>query len=261
MDERSCGQKRAAAPGAAARSGLAAIALAITFALPAGAAASTASLSDASADTVRAKTVVPDSGPKVGEVRLLSRGDGVVVQTLLSTKLLSRVIAEIGKKEEHSWPPDGDAAAQAGGAAAREYLAALHSAQERLEKAQPDNAAIDRRRRVLIEFAADADSAIVLVGTFDATGEVGNLVPGSREIFSTLALPRPYILREIRLILADSFKIDENDVDRLGPLGPAAANASAAPDSPEPATPEPANAPAAAGPNGSAKPVPKKAAH
>lgn len=177
-------------------------------------------LSDASADKVVASVVVPDSSRKVGEVRLIARGQAVVVQTLVSTKLLSRVIAEIGKKEEKNWP--------AGQADTVKYLAALESARETVEKRSPAAAWDDRRRRLLIEFAADAGSEAVFIGTFRYSKDGSDRTPYDREIFSTLALSRAYVLRNIRLILADSFKTDEKDVDRLGPLGPAAASSAAA---------------------------------
>lgn len=183
-------------------------------------------LADASADKVLASTVVPDAVRKVGEVRLLSRGDAVVVQTLLSTKLLSRVVAEIRVKEGRNWPPDDDSV--------RAYLAALDAARGTVEKRDPGLDWKERRRRLLIEFAADATDAVVLVGTFRAAEDAKELTPSEREIFSTLVLPRAYVLREVRLILADSFKVDEKDVDRLGPLGPAAATAGT-PNAPTPA--------------------------
>ncbi len=205
----------------------AAAAIAAAIGLAAVATAST-SLNDASSDKVEASTIVPDAVRRVGEVRLLSRGDAVVVQTLLSTKVLPRVLAEIAKKEEHNWPTAqklADSAAPASGTT--EYLAALDAARQRLEAGAQDSDTTERRRRVLIEFAASAMDQAVFVGTFQAAGDVGHLDLKSREIFSTLALPRSYILREIRLILADSFDVAEDQVDRVGPLGPAASSATA----------------------------------
>jgi len=191
-----------------------------------GAVAGMGRLADASADKVQASTVIPDPVRKVGEVRLLSRGDGVVVQTLLSTKLLSRVIAEIRKKEQRNWPPDEPAV--------RDYLAALEAARQTVEKRDSAADRVDRRRRLLIEFVADDADATVLVGTFRFATDGADRSPREREIFATLALPRPYILRNVRLILADSFNVAEADVDRLGPLGPAAASAPKAAAAPAP---------------------------
>ena len=107
---------------------------------------------------------------------------------------------------------------------------------------------------MLIEFAASGSDEAVFIGTFQADGDVGHLQVRSREIFQTLKVPRSYVLREIRLILADSFKMEDSEVDRLGPLGPAASNAPAA--SPAATTPTAAGAgtPPPAGANMTAKP-------
>lgn len=170
---------------------------------------------------------MPAPARKVGEVRLISRGNAVVVQTLLSTRLLSRVIAEIGQKEKRNWPEND--------AASRDYMAALAAGRLRVEKRDTGGRA-DRRRRLLIEFAADEKDAVVLVGTYTGGADTADLTPRTREVFSTLALPRAYVLRNIRLILADSFHLAETDVDRLGPLG-AAASQSTAPSTPAPKVP------------------------
>lgn len=174
--------------------------------------AAATALNEASRDEVKAAKVVPDPQRKVGEVRLLARGGAVVVQTLLSTKLLARVTSEIRKKEEGNWPA-GDPSREA-------YLAALERTREALEKRDVGVDWKERRRRLLIEFAADDAAATVFLGTFRFTGEGSETV--EREVLETLELPRSYVLRNMRLILADSFKVPESEVDSIGPLGPAA---------------------------------------
>lgn len=173
-------------------------------------------LLDAAADRVEAKIVIPEPARKVGEVRLVSRGEAVVVQTLLSTKLLSRVTGEIRKKEEANWPPGA-----AGAEDAAEYLAALDAVRETVERRSPGVDWADRRRRLLVEYVADANGAAVLFGTFSTASGTTELTPVSREILRTLTPSRAYVLRNMRLILADSFKVPEAEVDGLGPLGPA----------------------------------------
>lgn len=192
----------------------------------------TARFLDASSDTVHAGVAVPEPSRKVGEVRLVSRGNAVVVQTLLSTRLLARVIGEIRVKEERNWPNDSQAA--------RAYLEALEAARERLETREVRPNWRDRRCRMLIEFVADSSDQAVLVGTYDVSDE-GDFSPDRREIFQTLTPPRSYVLGNIRLILADSFKLPVAEVSRLGPLGPAS------PEAPTPAAhPAPVSAPHAA---------------
>lgn len=174
-------------------------------------------LDDASADKVQATAVIPDEVRKVGEVRLISRGDAVVVQTLLATKLLPRVIAEIHKKEEAGWP-----AGTKGEDGMRAYLAALDAAGDKVGARPPD---ADRRHRLLVEFVVDATASEVVLGSFTSAPAAATIVPESREILAVVPVPREYALRNVRLILADSFKVPEKEVDRLGPLGPAAAAA------------------------------------
>ena len=61
-------------------------------------------LLDATNDRVLERAYVPSASDKVGEVRLIRRGGADVVQTLLYSKILSRVVAEIRKKELANWP-------------------------------------------------------------------------------------------------------------------------------------------------------------
>lgn len=188
---------------------LAGVIVAVAFGV---AGADLSDLEDLSGEILHADTVVPEPSRKVGEVRLLQRGDAVVVQTLLSTRLLERVIAEIGSKEKRNWP-EGDEATAA-------YLAALDNARRRLEQRDAGPDWSRRRHRLLIEFAAADDYGAVFVGTYDFAGD-GRTVR-DREVFEVLSLRRDYVLRNMRLILADSFGVPVEDVGRLGPLGPAA---------------------------------------
>jgi hypothetical protein len=183
-----------------------------------------ASLLDPASDQVHARTVVPDTTRKVGEVRLITRGEATVVQTLLATKALSRVVAEIRKKEERNWPPDA-----AGHGDMRRYLDALEAAaadvRARRDSAGPAGRG-DRRLRLLIEFVASESASGVLFAEFDATAVDGAMQPRSRRPITTLALGRAYVFPNMRLILADAFRTPESEVGRLGPLGPLARPAS-----------------------------------
>ena len=74
------------------------------------------------------RAFVPDPAQRVGEVRILRRGDATVVETLLYTKVLSRVVGEIRKKELANWPGSADVAA---------YLEALSQVQKTVESRLP----------------------------------------------------------------------------------------------------------------------------
>jgi len=203
------------------------------------------SLLDPGADRVLSRVVVPDPARRVGEVRLLSRGNAVVVQTLLSTKVLARVVGEIRKKEDSAWPQGSS-----GRADSERYVSALEALGKNLEFRQVTVAWAERRLRLLIEFVADGDNAGVVLGSWDGNEVDGAFAPTTRDATTQLLLGRDYVLRNMRVILADSFHLADADLDRLGDLGPArtvAANtpAAAAADAPA-AIPRPV--PAAATP-------------
>ena len=174
-------------------------------------------------DEVLARTAVPNVESPVGEVRLLRRGDATVVQTLLVTRLLPRVTAEIRMKEETNWPADA-----AGHADMLVYVTALSAAQEalrdRLPAADARNVAdADRRLRLLIEFVASSSGVHIEIAEFTSPAEDRPYDVASRRTLATPAVGGAYVLRNMRLILADAFHLAEADVDRLGALGPAAA--------------------------------------
>jgi len=191
----------------------AAVAAVLSLLACAHAPASPASLPafDAATDRVLKRTVVPDDVRRQGEVRLVARGEAVVVQTLLATRVLRRAVAEIRKKEERNWPVGG-----AGHDDMRRYVDALAAVAGELEAAHPDE-----RQRFLIELVATGDGGGVVVGTFEGEEDGGALRPTSARTMATPAVGRDYLLRNMRLILADAFDVDEDEVDRLGPLGPA----------------------------------------
>ena len=171
---------------------------------------------------VYARAAVPDEARKVGEVRLLEREGATVVETVLATRVIERVVAEIRLKEERNWPPDCE-----GHADMTRYTTALADAAKAIRaKVGPADArnADDptRRARLLIDFRADAEHADVELAEFDAGDTGAPLEPTARRTLTTLPLSRVYVLRNMRLILADAFHVPESELAKLGPLGPAA---------------------------------------
>lgn len=170
-----------------------------------------AALLDAGADRTIERVFVPSPEQKVGEVRLILRGDANVVQTLLYTKVLSRVVGEIRKKEMANWPAD-----RAGHADARRYVDALGSVQKQIWKRMPrDQRLDDRRQRMIIEFVLGEGAAVVMIGAFDMTESGGEVRVTRREPIVTFAPPRDYVKRNMRLIVADSFAGDDAKVASL----------------------------------------------
>lgn len=177
-------------------------------------------LFDPASDRVVARTVVPDPTRRVGEVRLVTRGAATVVQTLLATRLLARVVAEIRKKEERNWPREAE-----GYGDMIRYVDALADAAATL-RARAETGP-DRRARLLVEFVAGETASAVLLAEFDGDEVDGAIEPQSRRPIATLALKRAYVFPNMRFILADAFHVPEPEVERLGPLGPLTGRAGA----------------------------------
>jgi hypothetical protein len=163
-------------------------------------------------DHIVARTVVPDASRRVGEVRLVQRGGATIVQTLLQTKLLRRVVAEIRDKEQANWPAERTEHPDM-----LRYVHALEQTSERLASARSPEG--DRRLRLGIEFAATRSTASVVIATFASDGgdEIGDV--DAWHPIEALDLRRSYVLANMRLILADAFGLPLAELHRLGSLG------------------------------------------
>ena len=91
---------------------------------------------------------------------MIRRGDADVVQTLLYSKILARVVAEIRKKELANWPAD-----QPGHEDALRYVEMLAAVQKEIWNRMPrDEIGTDRRQKMGIEFVLSKHGALVNVG-------------------------------------------------------------------------------------------------
>jgi hypothetical protein len=153
---------------------------------------------DAGQDHVVQRTFVPDPSQRVGEVRILRRGDATVVETLIYSKVGSRVVGEIRKKELANWPGSPDVAA---------YLDALSQVQQTVERRLPTDRAADRRQKIWIDFVVAPAAAFIAIGAFESTLEGGEVKVVSREPLALVQPSREYVERNQRLIAADSFKV------------------------------------------------------
>jgi hypothetical protein len=152
---------------------------------------------DASRDQLVRRAFVPSPERRVGEMRILRRGDAAVVQTLLYSKVLSQVVAEIRKKELANWPGNADAAA---------YVAALTRVQEAIWSRLPANErAADRRQKLWIEFVLAPGAAFIAIGAFELDESGGEVRVVSRELLELLEPAREYVARNQRLIAEDNF--------------------------------------------------------
>lgn len=186
----------------------------------AASAATPAPLLDRSGDRIVERADITSRGGEHGEVRLVDRGSARVVQTLLYTKLLRRVVGEIRNRESANWPADRD-----GHDASVLYLEALERAERSVPRPPTGHrgAAAERRRPLLIEFAASrSDQAVLLLGPRLEESD-GKLTVVDASLIESLDLPRDFVLRDMRLIAEEHFgESGEALAWLLAPFEPAA---------------------------------------
>jgi hypothetical protein len=137
------------------------------------------------------------------------RGPRVVVQTLLYSKVIKRVLGAIADKEHANWPERAQ-----GHADSERYLAALQAAQRQLpQPAAASGAEADRRAKLLIEFIDDPVRPVVAIGGMEIEETDGEVVLAQRRPPEVLALSPAYVRRDMRLIVADSFHLSPADAD------------------------------------------------
>jgi hypothetical protein len=165
-------------------------------------------LLDRSNDQILERRPITSRGRRHGEVRVIGRGDAVVIQTLLSSKVLKRVVAGIRDRELESWPPE-----QEGHAAALSYLAALDAATKAAQARSPkphEKASTgttntrDRRRSLLIEFILSKTRHGVVIAHPELLDEPsGELTLTGVRDERALDVPRPFVERDMKLIAKD----------------------------------------------------------
>jgi len=195
--------------------GLAAVAAVLLVAglvAVAGAGTDRAALLDVRHDILVERAFVPSAQRPQGEVRIVRRGDHTVVQTLLYTRVLKRVFGAIADKERRNWP-----AAATGHADMERYVAALEEFRRAAaSRPDPPGAETDRRVRALIEFVDAPGAPLVAIGGVDIEGTGGSIRVRGRTTPVVLDLSSVYVRRNMRLIVADAFRLaDEEAAARI----------------------------------------------
>jgi len=173
---------------------------------------------DGSADVIVQRATVPRDGDAQGEVRLVRRGDAIVVQTVLESRVLRRVVREVGLKEKRDWP-----AGRAGHDQSRAYMAALEDAARAVahDHARHDERRVHKQKLVIEHVRTDADAFVALYEL-----PVGSLTDrthlGSKKLVRVLDLSRVYIERDMVLIASDALGVDEAEAGRMIGLAPRA---------------------------------------
>ena len=179
-----------------------------------GATAEPAARPDTGDDVVVDRAFVPSEQRPQGEVRLVRRGGHVVVQTILYTRVLKRVLSNIAGKEKRNWP-----AGTEGHADSERYMAALEEFRKGAATARQGAgdggsgdsgdaaAASDRRVTMIIEFVDAGESTIVTLGGVDLEGDGGAVRVVRRRTPVVLKPSATYVRRNMRLIVADAFQV------------------------------------------------------
>lgn len=171
---------------------------------------------DTTGDQVIDHVKVPSADKPQGEVRIVRRNGRPVVQTLLHTKVLKRVIGAIADKERRGWPARTAGSADvAGYADSQRYLAVLDEfARKTLAERDKTGSPTERHVQALIEFVDEPGHPFVAIGSaqIDATGESLRLV--SRGAPTVLEVSAEYLRQDMKLIVADSFHISPDEAGR-----------------------------------------------
>lgn len=165
-------------------------------------------------DEILRRVLVPSPARPQGEVRIVRRDGDAVVQVVLWSRLLRRVGAEIRAKEERNWPDP----ASPEGEAARRYVAELENAIAGTIAAAPPRApgaaakglAPSGKLGLVIELSSDAATFLAA----DVAAGAEGLVPRNARELRRLPLPTSYAERNLRLVVADSFDLSEEDAAR-----------------------------------------------
>lgn len=172
---------------------------------------------DAHADQVLQRVVVPSAEQPQGEVQLIRRGELLVVQTLLASRVLKHVIGAIDGKEQRNWPEARD-----GHLASLRYRDELFRASEQAWEVfrQRQNLA-ENRQYLAIEFIYGADRAVIALSLPTLAGDYGSLSLTAKNPIQAWRSSEPYVRGNIVEIVQDSFRLDRPAAEALlQPLWP-----------------------------------------
>jgi hypothetical protein len=175
-------------------------------------------LLDASRDEVVRSATVPSVFPQA-EVRLIRRGKSVVMETVIFSRLLKRVVGEIRRKESSAWTPE-----RAGHGDSKRYVDALGRAYRAAElRFRERDAGNYHRRSLLIEFVLSEEEAFVAILEPEVRGNFGDLQVTERRILEILPLSRRYVSENMHEIAIDSLGWSRREAEEtLKPLLPPA---------------------------------------
>lgn len=170
-----------------------------------------ARLLDRERDEIVRKDFVPNKTLTQGEVRLIRRDGAAVMQTVLYSSFMERVVGEIGKKESSLWPPGRD-----GHEDSAKYIDAVRNARNLIEDRSRKRAGNrDRRRKMLIEFILTDKESIVAICEPDLVEKKGEVRIVSAVPITFLNLSRNYVTGNFYEIAKDALKLSDAEAKTL----------------------------------------------
>ena len=162
-------------------------------------------------DQIVKRVVVPSTDQPQGEVRLIRRHDRLVVQTLLSSRILKRVVAAIDARERRSW-----AEAREGHVASIRYREELFRATEKAWEVFRQRGNRDETRQTLaIEFILGPEKSLIALSLPQIAGEYGYLRLIDKRPVKVWRVSGDYVRENAMEIIKDSFHLDDADAKEL----------------------------------------------
>jgi hypothetical protein len=170
-----------------------------------------APLLDSAEDRIVRSEFVPSEALQQGEVRLIRRGGAAVMQTVLYTRFLKRVVAEIRRKDLAAWPETRE-----GHADSLRYIDALMEASSRiLQRYEQRENRGDRHQKLLIEFILSERAALVAFYEPELEKTEGHNRIAAKHLIAVLELSRAYVRGDIYEIAWDALKLTRKESVRL----------------------------------------------
>ena len=161
-------------------------------------------LGEPASDRLISSKIVPQGKSPHGEVRLLLRGDAIVVQTILYSKVLKKVLAVIERKETRFWTDE-----KAGYVDSMRYGEALYQDfTEIWRRFKERENREERRQAMLIEFSVSEQAARVEIYAPSLTGEPGTLQILAQQPLNSLRVSRRYAIGSLFEICRDSLGLE-----------------------------------------------------
>lgn len=162
-------------------------------------------------DRVVTRIVVPSPEKPHGEVQVIRRGDLLVVQTLLASRILKKVVAVIDQKEQRRWPES-----RQGHLDSRRYREELFRATteiwHRFRQRSDQN---EKRQYLVIEFILGPKQSMIALSLPQVVGEYGQLQLIDKSELAVWRSSEQYVANNIREIIQDSFDLDAAATEKL----------------------------------------------